>query len=426
MEENAIHPDNRQAFLNFVQNFEEEVRKPLMVFYDYVAEYQAIPYKIKNKSFTIPVADSQSMTMELVFDNVIIEDGRHPMEIMMTRLRGEKTEDATGTYRITFVNGLVTDGTAKESSFTFDQVHAEVKLWNYNFNTYPFSAESDKIPWRLVFEPISSFMYKWERLGEEGLCSEEIRLATTWQFLYTYIGLYLDQETFVGYGKTAIGYDRELILENRLNARMQLAAKKIFEQLGWTELIHLLEHYEEDAEGLFKAWVLKLAGEDGQQLYDLIREMLTNCTINYPKHRNLLPIYAGRRSFVKGVLDDLFAAHGYDGHYPSYRKKLQPNFIETSFVYERKYTYMNEKIKYHLVDFVESVVDDGLQVNALSGHVLYRDAAEADSLKGALNCYFANDGRKRVEITEGLYVFGRSEEEELKADIYAFFKNIAE
>lgn len=426
MEEKVTEQSPRADFLSFASQFSADQRNALMVFYDYVAEYQVIPYKIKNKNFSIAVSDSQSMTLELVFENVIIQDGRHPMEILMTKVKGEtlQSEDGTGAYKISFINGQITDGTQKESAFTFDGIHTVLKLWNYDFNTYPFSAESDKIPWRLIYEPISSFIYKWDRLGEEGMNSEEVACATIFQFIYHYVGLYLDHETFVGYGKTAVGYDKDLILGNPLNGRMRLAAKKVFEQLGWQDMLSLLEHYEQDPEALFKAWIIKLAGESGQALYDYVRDLLMRCTAQYPKHRDLLPIYAGRRSFAKSVMDDILTAHGYTGTYPKYKKELKPKFIETSFVYERKYTYMNEKKKFHLIDIIESVVDGGLHLSALSGQMLVKDEEEETYVKDALNCCFANAGRKSVIMSDGLYIMPDVEEEELQADIYTYIKTI--
>lgn len=416
----------RQKFLEFTDLFDEDVKSGLTVFYDFVVNRQTIPYKIKNKEFSVMAADTPAFSLELLFHNVIIEDGRHPREILMTDVRGEKviTGDATGRYRIRFINGLITEGIIKESSFTFDHLTVQLHFWNYNFNTYSFSVDTDKVPWRLVFEPTASFMQKWQMLGEFGLNASEIEYATTVQFLYTYLGLFLDEETYVGYGKSSVMFDRELVNQYLLSKRMRLAAKKLFELCHWDDMIALLLDYEKDPLKLFEAWILKITNKEGRILFDCVQEILERCTREYSRRKDILPLYAGNRSLVKDLLDTMFESKGYKGSYPLYSIADTPKFIETSFVYERKYTYINEKQKVRMFSFIESIVDGGLQICAVDGSVLLKNENDKNFLKNALYCYFADGGRRSAKVTESLYITPDMTKETLREDIGAFFKQI--
>ena len=416
----------RENFLNFAGHFQEDVKCGLTVFYDHVVNKLSVPYKIKNKEFSVFAADTPAFSLELQFHNVIIEDGRHPREILMTCVRGECINDhsATGKYRIRFINGLVTEGMIKESSFTFDELTVHLHLWNYNFSTYPFSVDTDKVPWRLIYEPAASLMQKWQMLGESGLNENEIENATTFQFLYTYLGLYLDSETYVGYGKSSVVYDKALIDRCVLSKRMRLAAKKLFETCHWKDMETLLENYEDNIRGFFEAWVLKITNKEGRILFDCVSEMIERCTRDYPRRKDLLPLYAGNRSFVRDILDTMFESRGYKGSYPVYVLKDKPKFIETSFVYERKYTYINEKQKVRMITFIESIVEGGLQISAVDGTMLVRDGSEKTFLNNALYCYFTDGGRRSARMKESLYITPEMSREDLREDIAAFFKQI--
>lgn len=417
----------RQNFIHFAGLFNASVKQGLIAFFDYIVDKQVIPYKIKNKEFSILVADTVAFTIELKFHNVIIEDGRHPREILITNISGEKVDEpgAMGRYRIRFVNSLVTEGIVKESAFVFDDLTVSIDLWNYNFSTYDFSVGDSKVPWRLIYEPAAALMDKWQVLGEQDLNTYEIEHATIFQFLHTYLGLYLDEQTYVGYGKSSINYDQAFVSQYILTKRQQLAAKKLFEICQWQDMIGLLEKYNENEPTvLFEAWVHKITSKEGRILFDYVNEMLVKCTRDYPRHRKLLPIYAGSRSLVQSMLDELFVARGYEGTYPVYIAKDKARFIETSLVYERKYTFINAKHKLHMFTFIESIVDGGLHICAAQGTVYLRDNAEKNFLNNALYCFFADGGRRSVGITESIYIEPETDREELKEDIRAFFNRL--
>ena len=141
----------------------------------------------------------------------------------------------------------------KESSFFFEDVQARIVLWNYNLCTFPLTKDTDKVPWRLVCEPIDAFMDKWLVLGEQWMNTYEIEYALFFKFLHLYLGWYLHPETEIGYGRTSIKYDRSLEEICHLTKPVLRAAKRVFLLCQWEELAHLADHYEEDPYAFFEA-----------------------------------------------------------------------------------------------------------------------------------------------------------------------------
>lgn len=410
----------REAFLKFAADFPEDVRKGLTVFCDYVVGRTVIPYKIKNREFVVRVADTAAFSITLIFHDVLIEDGRHPREILMTQVRGQKTMHGA---RIYFKNALAPDGPAKESSFYFEQVTAKIDLWNYNLSTVPIDLKADKVPWRLVAEHINAFMDKWYILGESFLNSYERDYALFFNFLYLYLGWYLHEDTVIGYGRTNVRYEKSLLEICQLEAPVRAAAAKVFEQCRLDDLTALLERYDEDPYAFFEAWVYKITYKDGRFLFDFVCDLLDKCCRNYSRTGNVLAIYAGSHSLMKSMLDNLFKNKGWFGHYPMYSYMERPKFIETNTVYERKYTYINEKKKTILIRFIESVHDGGIQVAAVEGSILSKEHGEKTMPGDALYAYFSDGGRREACMIEEMFITENMSKDELSRQVALFFKN---
>ncbi len=431
MDSSKADAAGKAEFARFAGYFKGNERRGLNLFYDCIANRQVIPYKIKNKTFSILVADTAALTLELKFRGVVIEDGHHPLEILMTDVRGERMEDGAGNvrYRIRFVNGLRAQGRARESSFSFEDLESALSLWNYDFTTYAFAAGEHKMPWRLVYEPAAAFMEKWRMLGEPAMNTYELGYATIIQFLYTYLGLYLDGQTGIGYGRSSISYDRALIEANPLTKRMQLAARKLFEMCGWQDMIDALRDYDSHPRQFFELWVYRITDKAGSVLYDCANEIIDRCAHSYPQRGDLAPAFGGQREIVRDTLDHLFLRRGYQGHYPDYVIQDSPRFIETNLVYERKYTFINAGRKLRLYSFIESVVDGGLQICAAKGSVYVKDIKEPaeDCIPdNALQCFFVDGGRRSAGITEGIYINPEMPADGLREDVETFFKRITE
>ena len=79
-----------EAFHGFVQQFNKEEQKVLWAFYRELVGKRKIPYKIRERNFVVNVQMTQGFVIDIEFQDVLIEDGRHPKEILMESLRGER------------------------------------------------------------------------------------------------------------------------------------------------------------------------------------------------------------------------------------------------------------------------------------------------------------------------------------------------
>lgn len=419
-----IADSRRENFLEFAAIFSGDIKTGLTVFYNHIVDKKIIPYKIQmDKTWEVRVIESNAFSYKLTFHNVIIEDGRHPREILLTDVFGERTgKDATGRYRIRFVNGLLTEGTVKESAFTFDDVSVEMKLWNYNYTTYPFAVGTTKIPWRMVCEPVEALVTKWKLLGEAALSEYEIENAILFEFLQVFLEMYLDNETSIGYGKSTLTYDKTKLQTLPVTKRMLRAGRRLFELCRWHELAEQIEQFDEDRHAVFALFVMKITNKEGRILYDHIRDVLHRCCDIYPVNPEIKCLKDSRYQVVRETLNTLFKKAGYRGAYPDFSMKEKPAFIETSFVYERKYTYINEKQKMHMYSFIESYVDGGVQICAIHGKVLARRIDEKMLLNQAAHCCFSDDGRRSAKVTDSLFFTEDMPIADLKQDITGFFK----
>ena len=65
--------------------FDGEERQALNGLSEYVVgQKEGTPYKIKNRILHVDVLSTPAMSLELDFADVLIEDGRHPREILIT------------------------------------------------------------------------------------------------------------------------------------------------------------------------------------------------------------------------------------------------------------------------------------------------------------------------------------------------------
>lgn len=416
--------ERRENFLNFASDFSEETQKAITLFYDHIVDEKVIPYKIKNRQLIIDIADLPAISVRLIFHNVIIEDGRHPKEILLTCLSGEKVTDArpTGTYRIGFINGLITEGIIKESSFTFDDVTADIQCWNYHLSRYPFSSDSDKIPWRLVFDPVKAFVDKWKLLGEYVLSTEEIEHCTTLRFIYTLLDIYLDEKTSIGYGHSSVRFSREKVLDLNMTKGMILAGKRLFSTCKWPELADAIDNFADDKIKFFQDFAMKISHKEGRILYDYCQDVLEKCSVSYEQNPSFINLHGPCFVQAKDRLNSLFASKGFEGTYPTYVRREKPHFLESSFVYEQKYTYINEKQKVTMYTFIESIIEDGLQLNAICGQLFPKNSGESSFLNQAVYCCFCDEGRRSAHMTEGLFFTEEMPLGEVDEDTVEFFK----
>ena len=193
-------------------------------------------------------------------------------------------------------------------------------------------------------------------------------------------------------------------------------------QCQWDDMLLLLDNYDTDAYAFFEAWVYKITYKDGRRFFDFVCDLLDKCCRNYSRVGSVLSIYAGSHSMMKSMLDNLFKNRGWFGHYPSYSYIERPKFIETNTVYERKYTYINEKKKTVFLRFLESVHDGGIQIAAVEGSILSREHSEKTMPGDALYAYFSDGGRREAHMIEEVFITENMAKEELSRQVTLFFK----
>lgn len=376
---------------------------------------QIIPYKIKNKEFSVEVEATPAFTLKLVFHHVLIEDGRHPSEIRMEKVCVEKGQDV---QRLRFYNTLRVGATPKESSFVFDRISSHVKVWDYNFYTQAPQKNQTKLPWRLLREPMDALLEKAKILGSHSLNDCEKDIVPTMEFLDSVLNLYLDESTKVAYGRSKVSFDAQKMDAVKFSEEEKQAGISLLEQIGWVETKLKLQHFSENREDFFKSFVYTMTQKEGKSLYLWMRDKLELAASGYPKLMQDLPVYAQNQPIVKSCIDKILKGNGYTGRFPDYHKEKKAAFIEVSRVYERKYTYLNEKKKLDLVSFVESISPEGLEVTAVRSTILGKKKTDIyDTSMTAMDGCFCDQGRRRFEVEESVILSPDMEEEQVRERI---------
>lgn len=398
-------------YKEFIMQFEGEERQALSGLAEYVVGQKRIPYKIKNRNLHIDVLSTPAMSLELDFEDVLIEDGRHPREILFTHLSGESfvqeemvrhedgTEEMVGftRYRLRFINGL-SDGPyqARESAFVFNGLKGSLHLYNYNAHQEPVDVDADKLPWRLLIHPLQAMLEKAQILGVESLDVDEISALPFLCVFYELIQFYLEPTTEAGIGRSLIRFDEELA-ENFAFSQEDLdAACEYLAPYGLEELTGWLHRAITERAAFCRYWIQFASMKKAEELYRVLSETLEGCSRYYERRPAPLACRKHRQAVRRG-LNEYFCRHKWRGEFPYFRRVEPSSFLEVSNVYKRMYTYINEKQKAYYVDFVEGITDQAYSVMAVAGYVLLRDGENARDYR-ALDGYFLDGGRRNSHI----------------------------
>lgn len=407
-----------------IQCFDGEAKQALEKFRDDVIETRVIPYKIRNKAFEVEILTTTAFSLYIIFCNVLIEDGRHPREILMKDVSGEAVD---GHFRIRFINALMGEEGAKESSFVFDKIERRICFWNYNFYTLPVSKGTDKLPWRLLVEPMQALVHKAAYLGTAVLNDDERRILPVIRPLLGIVMIYLREDTRIAFGRIHVRLDPDCLNDLQTDDVDIYAMFSLFEEIEWNDLSSSRQTYTVDKLDFLRWFIASITGVKGQWLYRWLLERLEQAARPYPRLKALLPAYAGHHQQVIHTMDTLFEKRHWQGSYPHYHRAQKPGFIEVSRVYERKYTHLNEKKKIILYQIIESVVDGNMRLTALWGMVYSQDRGDLyDEAMTAADTFFANDGRRVCEVMQVLDISPDMEEaqvfEAVKGFVYNFLK----
>ena len=151
--------EKKISFKKFIQHFPDTEQKVLISLYTHIVGKKVIPYKFKDSNFVIPILCTQAFSMSVEFENVLIENGRHPKEVLMLGLQGDVLEG--GRYILRFLNGQTEEGQPpRENAFSFDRVRARVKLWDYQIHQLKFENDMERLPWLLVNDTLAAMEEK--------------------------------------------------------------------------------------------------------------------------------------------------------------------------------------------------------------------------------------------------------------------------
>ena len=83
---------------------------------------------------------------------------------------------------------------------------------------------------------------------------------------------------------------------------------------------------------------------------------------------------------------------------------ISPEFIEVSSIYKRRYTYLNEKMKFIYFDFLESVVDGKYFITPITGMILPKNRNIDYRKCTSLDCFFLDGGRRNGAVFNDLTI----------------------
>ena len=392
-----------EAFHQFVQQFNMTEQKVLWAFYRELVGKRKISYKIKERKFKVNVQMSQGFAIDVEFQDVLIEDGRHPKEIFMESLRGERLSN--GRYRLTFLNrlGLAEGQEPKESSFSFSAVKGGTRMWDYSVRTNPIKNGTKGMPWNFIYETLSAMDLKRGVLGEAALNDHEVKALQIYDFFCPYLQLYLDPMTKIGFGKSTVLYT-----SSAFNAGLEMSAMKnasvFFDGLGMKRLSGLFLNGECNDRELIQELLYTMYSIKGNIIYRTLKQLIDACGKEYPGLYEYDKEMSKFHSYIKEKVHKVFEEHGWSGIYPSYMMKVEPNFVEVSNVYKKQYTYLNEKAKFIYFDFVESIVDGELCVTPVTGMILPKNSNIDYRKRTGMECFFFDGGRRNGAVIEDLTV----------------------
>lgn len=392
-----------EAFHQFVQQFHTEEQKVLWAFYRELVGKRKIPYKIKGRKFMVNIQMNQSFAMDIEFEDVLIEDGRHPKEIFMESLRGETLEN--GRYRLSFMNrmGLLEGQEPKESAFSFASFKGSIRQWNYKVHTLKLTNDAAGIPWNFIYETLGAMDAKRAVMGERALNLQEMKALQIFDFLCPYLQLYLDPMTKVGFGKSTVLYTSHNFDAGLEETAMKNAAV-FFDDLGMKRLAALFLSGDCNQKELVQELLYTMYSMKGNIIFRTLKRLIDACGKEYLGFYEYDADMMKFRNYIKEKVQKIFSDHAWLGSYPSYRVKLEPNFVEVSNVYKRQYAYLNEKAKFIYFDFIESVVDGEFCVTPVTGMILPKNANIDYQKRTSLDCFFFDGGRRNGAVIEDLTV----------------------
>ncbi len=410
-------------FHQFMSQFPDRQKKALELFYTQVVGHRNVLYKFKDRVFGINLMTTPAFMADMEFLDVLIEDGRHPKEVLFTNVKGFNLPD--GRYMIQFVNGLNTEGqSVKESAFSFSGIKEDILLFDYNIQTFVPKDHMNKLQWRLFYEQIYNAVEKGEILGKDYMNNKEQVCFPLYRFFKPLIEMYLSDETVVGKGKSAVVINETALEEIVLRPEENQAVLSFFEKCEFEELVECLKNFEERKKRFVKVLFYLFCHKKGHKIFDNLKFLMDECVKGYAKVTDTILNYGTFRSMIMDTCNTLSAKYKWQGLFPNYRKVQEADFVEVSNVYEKKYTYINEKQKIRYLDFVESVVDGRYIVSVLEGMIIAKEALPEYRQQTSLDCCFREAGRRQCSILKEAFFDDTVPRAEMAAKVELMFRSL--
>lgn len=399
-------PEEIDNFIAFARRFPKADPRALLYFLREVAGKKALPYKFKNRNFVIECLDIPAATIVLNFEEVLIEDGRRPRTVVMAHVQGEALDrqktvtqlDGSQrtipvlTYRLAFVNP---EGNQHRiSTFTFRNMAANIQYWNYNLVSLEPEKNMDKLPWRLMAQPLEAFIEKARALGTEALNPAEIQCLPVFCVIYELIQFYLSPNTTIGIGYGTAAFSQEESEQFVYSQEDARAVARVLAQGPLEEFGRRLEASFMDKPGFCRYLVRFFSHSESEVLYRYLGEALTECTKPCPEINRSYSVYHQYGQIVQNQLNDFFLSNQWYGTYPMYRKVERPRFMKDTSVYTSQYDYINPTQKVYYLDIIESITSEKYVITAVLGSVMGKEQDMKTRRHCALEC-FLTDGAKR-------------------------------
>ena len=407
---------SREKFKAFSSGFPKTEQRLLELLLDQIVGIRPIPYRMKNRIFSVRIASGTAFLARIDFEDVLIEDGHRPKEIFISDISGEVfTSTGETMYRIRFLNG-----TGRESSFIFKRIKGTLLLWNYFYQDRMPEELADKIPWRILYGPMKSLTEKADILGKSYMNEVERYMAPVYRAIVKVLDLYLRDDTQI---QKLISYDGDYAsgweLDNESEEAL-LGFIRYDDEVAKNQLASL----KADKDSYIRFLIRYLMSKDSQALFERLYISLLECTKTYVSYEKQLPAYKKHSGGVREIISEVLKGSGWSGEYPDFRKAQKPRFVEVSNIYSKRYAYVNEKAKTMYVTFVESFSEGQYRVSALTGTIIARSRVDNYRNMNGYHCCFLDGGRRSFAFAGQLILDASVKQADMRIQARQFAKDI--
>lgn len=425
LDRKAILRREREQYESFCLECEPSTKLALEMFPLCMAGVP-ISYRMKDHCLHLELVSLDSMSLHLDFDDVLIEDGRNPGQVIMDRIRiervtsvrrainpgGAEVAEEVPAYRVSFVNRFADKYPSRFNSFTCTSIQGRLRLFDYASWPGEIRCDVPKLAWERIGNMIDAYQGKMHYLGIPGMNESEIAFIPFANVFGQMIRFYLDKDTLINDVQDGVSFSKTKALEILFEERDVLAVCQALRPLGINSLADALEEAVRDRIAFCDFWLRYAAGKRCTKLYSFLMDQLSQCADGYERHP--LPLsYRKYHSRIRRHLDAQMGLLGWQGSFPCYYKAGRMAQAP-AFLYSSQYPHKKGEGKPVFIDYLESVSKDAYMIKVLTGEILMREG-EKPSDYCALDCCFQDGARRRASLAERILVDADEEEGQVLA-----------